>query len=93
MTRCRPRWSCAGGPKRRRGRALELDPVEVAVEREVEVEPRLLAVGDHVEPGRDLVVDGGDDGVVLQLGDVVGAERVEVRRRVLEPAGQAGSCR
>ena len=73
-------------PEAPRGRVLELDPFEVAVEREVEVEPRLLAVGDHVEPGGDLVVHGRDHGVLLQLGDVVRAELVEVRRRVLEPA-------
>ena len=81
MTACRPRWSWAGGPKRRGGVALELDAVEEAVEGEVEVEPGLLAVGDHVEAGGDLVVDGGDDGVVLQLAAVVGAELVEVGAR------------
>jgi hypothetical protein len=32
-------------------RAFEVDAFEVAVEGEVEVEPRLLAIGHHVEPG------------------------------------------
>ena len=41
-----------------------------------------------VQPGRDLVVHRGDDGVLLQLGDVVGPELVEVRGRVFEPAGK-----
>ena len=65
-----------------------LDPVDEAVEAEVEVEPGLLAVGDRVEPGGDLVVHGRDDGVLLQLGDVVGPEFAEVRGGMLEPAGQ-----
>ena len=67
---------------------LQLDAVEVAVERQVEVEPRLLAVGDHVEAGADLVVDGGDDGVVLQLGAIGRAEAVEVLDGEQQPAGQ-----
>ena len=54
-------------------------PSQVAVEREVEVEPRLLAVGDDVEPGRELVVHGRDHRVLLQLGEVVRPELVEVR--------------
>ena len=62
-----------------RRRAL-LDPLEEAVEAEVEVEPGLLAVRDHVEPGRDLVVDRGDNGVLLQLGDVRRPELVQSAR-------------
>ena len=63
-----------------------LDPLEEAVEAEVEVEPRLLAVRDDVEARRDLVVDGGDHRVLLELGDVVRPEVGEVRGGVLEPA-------
>ena len=56
-------------------RGLSVDALEEAVEREVEVEARLLAVGDHVEPGGHLVVHGRDHRVVLHLGQVVGPER------------------
>jgi hypothetical protein len=70
--RCFPRWSWAGGPHRRRGALLELEPVEVRVEGEVEVEPPLLAVGDHVEPGADLVHHGGERRVAGRLLGVVG---------------------
>ena len=71
-----------------RRRALQLDAGEEAVERQVEVEARLLAVGDHVEPGSDLVVDRRDDGIVLQLGAVGRSELVEVVDGVQQPAGQ-----
>ena len=69
-------------------RALQLDAGEEAVEGEVEVEARLLAVGDHVEAGGDLVVDRGGDGVVLQLGAVSRPELAEVLDGVQQPAGQ-----
>jgi hypothetical protein len=36
----------------------------VFVKREVEIEPRLFAIGDHIETGGDLVVDRCDDGVL-----------------------------
>ena len=42
-------------------------PFEEAVKREIEIEPRLLAVGDDVQAGGHLIVHGGDDGVVLQF--------------------------
>ena len=71
-----------------RGRRLEVDAREEPVEREVEVEARLLAVGDDVETGGDLVVDGGHDGVVLQLAPIVGTELGEVGAGELQPAGQ-----
>ena len=75
-----------------RGRAEQprrrplLDPIDEAVEAEVEVEPRLLPVRDGVEPGGDLVVHGGDHGVLLELGQVVGGEIVEVVGGIFQPA-------
>ena len=65
---------------------LQLDPLEERVEREVEVEARLLAVGDHVEAGAHLVADRGRDGVARRLLEVVGPEVVDVLRHELEPA-------
>jgi hypothetical protein len=72
-------------PEQPRRGAL-LDSVEEPVEAEVEVEPGLLSVGDRVEPCGNLVVNGSDHGVLLQLRHVVGTEVVEVRSRVFEPA-------
>ena len=68
-----------------RGAAF-LDPLQTTVEAEIEIEPRLLPVRDDVETGRDLVVHGRDDGVLLQLGDVVWAELVQSPCCVFEPA-------
>src|SRR4051794_14520964 len=56
----------------RRG-GLEFNAFDEAIEREVEVEPRLLAVGDDVETGHHLVGDGDGRGVFLELGEVGGA--------------------
>ncbi len=68
-----------------RGALLGVDALEVAIEGEIEIEARLLAIGDDVEAGRGLIVNGGEDGVVLEFGDVVGAEFVEMAGGKLEP--------
>jgi len=60
----------------------------VAVEGEVEVEAGLFAVGDDVESGGELVADGDGGGVVLQLGDVVRTELVEVGAGKQKPSGK-----
>ena len=65
---------------------LEVDALDIAVERQIEVEASLLAIGDHVEPGAQLVAERGDDRVVLYLGDVVGTKRIQMCRGMLEPA-------
>jgi hypothetical protein len=63
-----------------RGPLLAREPIQIAVEGEIEVEPRLLAVGDDIEASRHLVVDCADDGVVHQLCNVGAAELVQVLR-------------
>ena len=40
-----------------------LEAAEVVVEAQVEIDPLHLAVGDPVEPGAELVVDGQPNGV------------------------------
>jgi hypothetical protein len=55
---------------------------------EIEIEPRLLAVGDDIEAGGELIVQRGDDGIVLHLREIVGAEALELRARGLEPGGK-----
>lgn len=61
-----------------RGSAFEFDAFYVAVEREVEIESGLFSVGDYVEAGRNLVVNGGDNGILLHLTDVVYSKLIEV---------------
>ena len=82
------RWS---EPARRR--ALQLDAGEEPVEGQVEVETGLLTVGDHVEAGGDLVVDGGDrQRRPAARGGRPGRTRRGGRRRTPASPG-AGSCR
>ena len=59
-----------------------------AVKRQIEIEPRLLAVCDHVQSGGDLIVDRRDHGVFLQLGAVGLAELVEALTGEFQPAGK-----
>src|SRR5438445_6363227 len=56
------------------------------VEREVEVETRLFSVGDDVQTRGSLVVDGGQDSVVLQFSAVSLAELLQMRTGQLQPA-------
>jgi hypothetical protein len=65
---------------------LQINPLEVAIERQVEVQPRLLAVRDNVQPRRHLVVHRGDDRIVLRLDNVVRPELVEVPTGEFQPA-------
>jgi len=64
------------------------DAFDVAIKTEVEIEAGLFAVGDDVQPGVDLVVDGGDDGVFDDFIEVGGAEFVEVLRSKFQPGGE-----
>jgi hypothetical protein len=45
----------------------------------------LFAIGDDIEAGAELVLDGDGAGVVLEFLDVVGAEGVKIGDRVFEP--------
>jgi hypothetical protein len=70
-----PRWSCAGGPKK-------------SVKRQIEIQPRLFAVGDDVQSGRRLIVNGREDGVFLQLRAIGLAELIEMLAGEFQPAGK-----
>ena len=59
-----------------------------SVEREIEVIARLFAVGNHVQPGRHLVVYRHDDRVIPQFFDIGVAELLQVRRSKLQPSGK-----
>src|SRR5438876_11429361 len=65
---------------------FQRNAAQKSIERQVEIEPGLLAIGDHIEPGGNLVVHRGADGVVQRFGQVVFAELLHVQRDELEPA-------
>ena len=62
----------------RRG-GLHVNAFDVPIERKIKVESGLLAIGDDVQPRRDLIVDRGDHGIVLHLGDFGCPELIEMR--------------
>ena len=53
--------------KAARAGGLQRDALDEAVEGQVEIKTRLLAIGDDIQPGRDLVLDGHLGGVVLHF--------------------------
>jgi len=83
-----------------RRRGFEFDAFDETIERQIEIEPRLFAVGDHVKAGVELVAHGDGDGVVDQFRAVCAAEAVEVlagkfqprRKRVAADDGSANGC-
>jgi hypothetical protein len=52
-------------PETPQRRAFQFDPFEIAVKRKIEVQSRLFAVRDDIQPGGELVVDRGYDRVLL----------------------------
>ena len=77
-------------------RGFQFDPFEKAVERQIEIEPRLFAVGNDVKPCFELVVNCDQDGVFDQFLAVGFAELVQVPAGEFEPTGKrvaADHCR
>jgi hypothetical protein len=64
---------------------FQFDAFDEAVERKVEIEPRLLAVGDDIEVGVHLILDRDGDGVVDQLGAIRLAELRQMLAGEFEP--------
>jgi hypothetical protein len=65
---------------------IRVRSLQKAVEREIEIEPGLLAIRDDIEPGLELVVQGGDHGIVDHFLAVGFAELVEVSAGEFEPS-------
>ena len=65
----------------------------MAIERQVEIEPRLLAVRHDVQTRGHLIVHGGHDRVVLQLGAIVGTELGPDARRRTRASREMDNCR
>src|SRR5947209_10745068 len=75
-----------GRPKTPSRPGLYRDARKKAIEREVEIQAGLFAIGDDVETGANLVVHGDGNSVIEQLCQVVGAEFIEPARGEFEPA-------
>ena len=71
-------------PPTGRGR-LEVDPLKVAVETQIEVQPGLLAIGDDVQAGCQLVLHGTGHRIGLKLCAVLGTKALEVLGGMLQP--------
>lgn len=67
---------------------FEFDAFEESVEGKVEVQAGLLAVGDDVEAGVELIGDSDADGVIDEFGAVGFAELREVLDGELKPSGK-----
>ena len=63
-----------------------LDAFQKSVERQIEIQSRLLAIGDHIQTGIDLIVNCRRDCIVLCLRDIVWTQFIQVLGRELKPA-------
>lgn len=69
-------------------RVFQGQALEVAIERQVEIQPRLFAVGDDIQAGSQLILDSGGNRIILQFPQVVRAELVEMLTGKFQPAGE-----
>ena len=76
----------SGWTKPSRRRPFQFDSFKKAVEGQVEVEPRLLSVGDHVQPGGGLIRDGNTHGIVDEFFPIGLAKFRKVVAGKLKPA-------
>ncbi len=68
------------------GCAFQVDALEKPIEGQIEVQAGLFTIGDHIETGRDLVVQGDGDGIIDEFCAVGGSEFVEGAAGKLEPS-------
>ena len=74
------RWPEAAG-----GSGFHRNSLQIAVKGEVEVEPGLFAVRDHIETGFDLIRNSDPGCVVDHFRQVVLAELIQMLGRKLQP--------
>src|SRR5262249_7350403 len=77
-----------GRPETARQSLFQFDAFQKAVERQVEIEPRLLAISDHVQTGGDLIVNRRDHGVFLKLSAIRFPELIQMLAGEFEPTGK-----
>ena len=78
----------AGRPEPALRRGLRRNARQKAVERQIEIEPRLLAVSDDGQSSSELIAHRHSHRIVQHLGKVVGSEGVEMLRGMFEPRRQ-----
>jgi hypothetical protein len=83
---------------RRRSKAsrtgrFERDAFDEAVEAQIEVKTRLLAIRDDIEPGGDLILDGHLRRIVLHFGDIRAAELHRDAARRIPASPETDNCR
>lgn len=64
---------------------FEFDAFDESVEGEIEIEPRLLAISNHIKSGIELIAHGDADGVVDQFRAVGFTEAVEMFAGKFQP--------
>jgi hypothetical protein len=67
-----------GGTETARRAAFEFNPAQMSVERKIEIQPRLLSIGNDVQPSGGLIVYGGQDRIVLQFGSICFPELIQM---------------
>src|SRR5258706_1569291 len=68
----------------RRG-TFQLDSFEETIERKIEIEAGLFAVGDYIQARFELVVDSGSNSIVDEFPAIVSAKLIEMIAREFEP--------
>ena len=69
-------------------RGFKFNAGQEAIERQVEIQPRLLAICDDIESGCDLIMNRRDDGIVLQFLAILAAKLIKMLHGKSEPAGK-----
>ena len=64
---------------------LQIDSLQVAVKGQIEIETRLLTVGQHIQAGRMLIMDSSDNGVTLCFSDIGSTELIQMIAGKTEP--------
>jgi hypothetical protein len=63
-----------------------MNAFNVTVKRKIEIQTGLLAIRDDFQPGRQLVVNGTDRGIILNLGQISWTKFVQLAAGHLQPA-------
>src|SRR5688572_4201979 len=64
---------------------LQCQTFQIPIKREIEIEPSLFSIGDHIQTRLHLVVDCRNNGVVLQFPQIMAAELIEILRGEFQP--------
>jgi hypothetical protein len=74
------RWT-----KNPNGINVAVDTLKESVEGQVEIQPRLFTICDDIQAGFILIMDGGDDRILLQLLNFIASEFIQIPAGKLKP--------